>query len=185
MAKEVDHLISLLAENALNYRASNPLKGNLAKQLAVFFQEKNPVIYANESCFSAVAYRWKCQFNENSKQMAWANVFSEMNHNEILSYTHQDMFVKNAGVLLLRSEKYDNARIHKRFDGFKKIVGSRTKNVKEVWMEGGSLLSQTLLTIYLGDFVSVYLAFLKGLNPTPIDLIDQLKAELKKESNIG
>lgn len=180
MTKEIDSLISSLEKNALSYGAFKPLKSNLAKQLAVFFHGKNPVIYANESCFSAVAYRWKCQFNENSKQMAWANVFSEMNHNEILSYTHNGLFVKNAGVLLLRSKKYDNSRINKRFDGFKKIVGSRTKNVKEFWVEGESLLSQTLLTIFLGDFVSVYLAFLKGLNPTPIDLIDQLKAGLKK-----
>jgi glucose/mannose-6-phosphate isomerase len=179
-AKEIEETISLLEDLSVKYGPFNPARNNLAKQLAEFFYEKIPVIYANASCFSAAVYRWKCQFNENSKQMAWANVFSEMNHNEILAYTHHDLFVKNAAVLLIRSEKYDSARIHKRFEGFKKIVGSKTKNVKEVWVEGESLLSQTLLTIYLGDFVSVYLAFLKGLNPTPIGLIDQLKTKLKR-----
>jgi glucose/mannose-6-phosphate isomerase len=34
--------------------------------------------------------------------------------------------------------------------------------------------------IYLGDFVTVYLAYLKGIDPTPIQLIDQFKAQLAK-----
>jgi hypothetical protein len=32
--------------------------------------------------------------------------------------------------------------------------------------------------IAMGDFVSVYLALLNGVNPTPVDLVEKLKAEL-------
>ncbi len=180
MDGEIEEAVLLLEKTMFEFNLFNDSKKNLAKQLALFFHGKNPVIYASENCLGTTAYRWKCQFNENAKQMAHVNAIPEMNHNEILSYTVQDSFVKNAAVLLLRSEKYENDRVQKRFAIFKKISGLKKNQVSEVWAEGNSLLSQTLWMVYLGDFVSVYLAFLKGLNPTSIGLIDQLKAGLKK-----
>ncbi|HTA76140.1 MAG TPA: bifunctional phosphoglucose/phosphomannose isomerase [bacterium] len=180
MDGEIEEAVLLLEKTMFEFNLFNDSKKNLAKQLALFFYGKNPVIYASENCLGTTAYRWKCQFNENAKQMAHVNAIPEMNHNEILSYTIQDSFVKNAAVLLLRSGKYENDRVQKRFAIFKKISGLKKNQVSEVWAEGNSLLSQTLWMVYLGDFVSVYLAFLKGLNPTSIGLIDQLKAGLKK-----
>ncbi len=180
MDREIAAAVSLLEKATLQFTLSNHSKRNLAKQLALFFYGKNPVMYASENCLGAAVYRWKCQFNENAKQMAHVNAIPEMNHNEILSYTIQDPFVSNSAVLLLRSEKYENKRVQKRFAIFKKISGLKKNQVAEVWAEGTSLLSQALWMVYLGDFVSVYLAFLKGLNPTSIELIDRLKTDLKK-----
>ena len=44
--------------------------------------------------------------------------------------------------------------------------------------EGKTLLEQMVWTIALGDFVSLYLALLNNLDPTPVDLIEKLKKEL-------
>ena len=44
-----------------------------------------PIIYASDF-LGAVAYRWKTQFNENSKSPAFFHLFSELNHNEIVGY---------------------------------------------------------------------------------------------------
>jgi len=35
-----------------------------------------------------------------------------------------------------------------------------------------------LWTVALGDFVSLYLALLNGLNPTPVELIEKFKKSL-------
>jgi glucose/mannose-6-phosphate isomerase len=45
--------------------------------------------------------------------------------------------------------------------------------------EGDHLLEQLFSTVAMGDFVSLYTALLNGLNPTPVDMIEKLKKELK------
>ena len=45
--------------------------------------------------------------------------------------------------------------------------------------EGNSLIEQMLWTVNLGDFVSIYLALLNNVDPTPVELIEKLKDELK------
>jgi glucose/mannose-6-phosphate isomerase len=47
-----------------------------------------------------------------------------------------------------------------------------------VQAEGNDLLEQLLWTIAYGDFVSLYLALLNGLNPAPVDLVEKFKKEL-------
>jgi len=47
-----------------------------------------------------------------------------------------------------------------------------------VQAEGESMLEQLLWLVAMGDFVSLYLALLNGLNPTPVDLIEKFKKEL-------
>jgi len=36
--------------------------------------------------------------------------------------------------------------------------------------------------IYLADLVSVYLAILNGVDPTPVELIDRMKSELSRRA---
>jgi glucose/mannose-6-phosphate isomerase len=43
---------------------------------------------------------------------------------------------------------------------------------------GGGRLARMLSLMLLGDFASVYLAYLNGVDPTPVDKIDRLKKEL-------
>ncbi|MEO0226067.1 MAG: bifunctional phosphoglucose/phosphomannose isomerase, partial [candidate division WOR-3 bacterium] len=55
-----------------------------AKNLARWLYQSLPVIYSNSQAFHPVAYRWRCQFNENSKIFAHNHSLPEMNHNEIV-----------------------------------------------------------------------------------------------------
>ena len=57
-------------------------------------------------------------------------------------------------------------------DNFSKII--------EIPVEGKSKLAKALSTMYTGDIVSVYLALLNEINPTPVKKIVILKAELAK-----
>ena len=135
---------------------------------------RTPLIYASE-LLSAVAYRWKTQFNENSKAAAFYHSFSEMNHNEIAGY---QTINKNDFVAIFIRDKDDNERIKKRMDITKEIISSRV-DVEEIFTREESLLSKMFSAIYYGDFASYYLAIANRVDPTPVTVIENLKKKLK------
>ena len=132
-----------------------------------------PLIYANSETFSPVARRWQCQFNENAKMLAHVNVFSEMNHNEIAGYKGMD----RKFVAIMIRDNYVNERIKKRMEICQEIM-EVTTNVEEVQTEGESLLSRMFSAIYLGDFVSYYLALWNRVDPSPVEIIEGMKKKL-------
>lgn len=136
--------------------------------------QRTPLIYASEM-LNAVAYRWKTQFNENSKTAAFHHAFSEMNHNEIVGYQTMD---KGDYVAIFIRDKEDNERIKKRMDITKEIISTRI-DVEEVFTKGDGLLSRIFSGIYYGDFASYYIALAKKIDPTPVAVIENLKKRLK------
>ena len=54
----------------------------------------------------------------------------------------------------------------------------RTSPTRRSRVDGDGRLAQALSAIVLGDYVSVYLAFMYGIDPTPVDVIDHIKARL-------
>ena len=135
-------------------------------------KEKIPVVYASEK-LGAIAFRWKTQINENAKMPAFYNVFSEMNHNEIAGYQGMD---RKFTAIMIR-DKNDNERIKKRMDICKEIMEERV-DVEEVHTQGDSLLARMFSTIYLGDFVSYYMAIWNRVDPSPVHIIENLKRKL-------
>ena len=140
--------------------------------LAKKIKEKIPIVYASQ-LLEPVAFRWKTQMNENAKMPCFYNVFSEMNHNEIAGY--QGMDRKFVAVLL--KDKHDNERVKKRMEICKGLMGERV-NVEEADVKGESLLARMISTIYLGDFVSYYLAVWNRVDPSPVKIIESLKKKL-------
>lgn len=142
---------------------------NLAKKL----KEKIPIIYTSET-LKAVALRWKTQINENAKSPAFYNIFSEMNHNEIAAYQGMD---RKFTAILIR-DRYDDEKIKKRMDICRDIMEERV-DVEEVHTQGKSLLARMFSTIYLGDFVSYYMAIWNRVDPSPVEIIEGLKRKLE------
>lgn len=142
------------------------------EELSKKLKEKIPIIYASEA-LGAIAFRWKTQINENAKIAACYNVFSEMNHNEIAGYKGMDR--KFTAIII--KDKYDNDRIKKRMDICKGLM-EMTVDVEEVETQGESLLARMFSIIYLGDFVSYYLALLNRVDPSPVEIIEELKKKL-------
>jgi len=50
----------------------------------------------------------------------------------------------------------------------------------EVWSQGEGVLARMLSAVCIGDFASVYLALLRGVDPTPVETISLLKARMKR-----
>lgn len=152
-----------------------PTKDNQAKQIALEIVGKSPVVYASSAMFS-VAYKWKINFNENAKNIAWCNQFSEFNHNEFIGWSSHPIDKPYAPIYLQSS--FDHPQITKRFEVSARLLSGKMPNPIIVQAEGSSVLQQLLSTVILGDFVSLYVALLNNIDPTPVDLIEKLKKEL-------
>lgn len=148
---------------------------NQAKQLAVLAVGKTPIIYGGRLS-GPVAYKWKISWNENAKNVAYCNVYPETNHNEFIGWASHPVD-KPFAVFDLKSS-FDNPRILKRFEITDRLLSGRRPKATPVQLAGDSPLAQMLWGSILADFVSIYVAILNGVNPTPVDLVEQLKHEL-------
>ncbi len=143
------------------------------EKLAKKIGSRTPLIYASEQ-FGAVAYRWKTQFNENSKVAAFSHVFSEMNHNEIVGYQSMS---RDRFIAIFIRDNADNERIKKRIDITKEIISQKV-DVEEIYTKGTYLLSRLFSGLYYADFTSYYLALQNKTDPTPVHVIENLKKKL-------
>ena len=147
---------------------------NAGEALAKKIGNRMPIVYASE-LIGAVAYRWKTQFNENSKIAAAWHTFSEMNHNEIAGY---QTMTKDKFISIFIRDKEDNERIKKRMELTKEIISTKV-DVEEVFTKGEYFLTRIFSAIHYGDFASYYLALQNKINPTPVAVIENLKKRLK------
>jgi glucose/mannose-6-phosphate isomerase len=167
-------LQKLSDENKLEARSeSNP-----AKNLASAIEGTIPIIYGFRQ-YEAVAQRLKCQFNENSKIPSKFDVFSELNHNEVVGWEAPRSFTKTFSTLFLR-DSLEPPELRTRIELTKEIVRPKVARILEIAAEGRCKLAKMLSTMYVGDFASIYLAVLRGVDPTPTKTIAHLKRELKK-----
>lgn len=162
-----------------------PLKENFSKKLAVKVYGTIPVIYGF-GFYRSVAQRFKQQFNENSKIPAFWNVFPELNHNEIVGWEKPGKTYRRFSAIIIR-DKNEPSEIKDRIEATKDLLAGKIAGIYEIWSTGVGKLAKMLSTTLIGDFTSVYLAILRGVNPTPVETISILKkklAEYGAKSNI-
>lgn len=174
---QVEETCALLRRMREKLRPACPEAENLAKQLARKFYERLPVIYGTSGTTETVAVRWKGQINENSKAMAYYNVFPELNHNEIVGTERPEALLKRLELVFL-VDNTDHPRVQKRRQITQELIGERVGGISWVEAQGDSRLARIYSLIYVGDYASVYLALLYGIDPTPVRLIDRLKQRL-------
>ncbi len=178
--KECQETLQLLKDLRKKYSLSAKLSTNQAKTIALNLYKNLPLIYTSP-ILSPIGLRWKGQLSENSKVLAFSNTFPELNHNEIVGWKCLPEILKKCYLIILRDRK-DPSRIKKRIEITSKIIKGKAKGVNFLYSQGKSLLARFLSLIYLGDWVSYYLAILNKIDPTPVRVIDFLKKELAKKN---
>lgn len=144
----------------------------VAKGLVEKLYNKVPLIYASQQ-FSGVAYRWKTQFNENSKIMAFYHTFPELDHNAITGFEH---VVGHFEVIMLKSN-LDTPRMQKKMTITEKMIRERC-DLTVLNMKGEHHLVQMFTAIYIGDLASYFLALRYKVDPSPVELVERLKKEM-------
>ena len=175
---ELKEALTVLGAIAKENAPSKQSKDSLAKTLALDIEGFIPVVYGF-GVYSSVARRFKQQFNENSKMVAKWEAFPELDHNEIVGWEKAEDFADAHAVIFLR-DKSELVEIHSRIETTKQLMQPSGIGMYEVYAQGESDLAKMLSLICIGDFVSVYLAILRGIDPTPVATINKLKNTLQK-----
>jgi glucose/mannose-6-phosphate isomerase len=170
---DVQAAIELLKKSNEDWLPTAATIANRAKQIAQELMGKTTIMYGGP-LMSPATYKWKISINENAKNLAWSNQLPEFNHNEFTGWTSHPID-KPYAVVDIRS-KNEHPRVLQRFELTARLLSGKRPDPIIIEPKGETLAEQLLWTIALGDFVSLYLAILNGLDPTPLDLTDKFKA---------
>jgi glucose/mannose-6-phosphate isomerase len=150
--------------------------GNPARELARRIARSIPLIYGGGTLGGVAAYRWKCDINENAKAPAFTAAYPELDHNEICGWGQHGDITRQIMTLVSLRHGFEHERLSARIDRTTELIEEALLQVLEVQAEGEGRLAQLLDLMYLGDWVSYYLALDNDVDPGPIDAIAQLKA---------
>lgn len=153
---------------------------NEALTLAEDLKDTLPVIYSDSTMMEPVNLRWRCQFEENAKTLAYGNTLPEMNHNEIVGWEQIAHLTGRLSVIMLY-DKEDDKRVRKRMRIVKDLVEDQAATLNVFSTRGESRLTRMFSLIQMADWTSFYLAMLNEVDPTPIARIDLLKSRLAEQ----
>ncbi len=170
--EDVPSALSQLKQH-MNSDAMRKLGQEIAEQV------QGKMIYCIGPGFAfPVATRWKGQFNENSKNIAFAELMPEMCHNMYLGYKQPDHIRTNSAVIFLDS-KHDHPQNRKRnqlvMEDFAK---DGVTVVRPSWPDELGPISTLLAQLVVGDWASYYLALLNHVDPSDTSRIEDLKKRL-------
>lgn len=171
-SEDVKNLIDNLKKNQSNF-------DRIGYDIALKIFGKLPIIYSSTNFYS-IAYRWKCEINENTKIPSFCSRFPELNHNELNSYVNFNKINTPIHIIILKDQD-DHRRIIKRMEITRKIIKEMTNDgVKftEITIRGDSILTKMFTTIHIGDLVSYYSALNYATDPSPVNIIEQFKKEM-------
>ena len=146
-----------------------------AEELAQALRGTVPVIHGAGPT-AAVARRWKTQINENAEAAAFWSELPEADHNEICFWERGRATAPFSGVFLEDPDQHP--RIQRRIE----LTAAELERVGapalRVTARGETRLERVLSLVMLGDLLSVHLAHLDGVDPTPVEALDRFKAAL-------
>jgi len=123
------------------------------KEISNILFNKIPLIYSSQK-LKCLSYGWKTRLNENSKIHAFDHQFPELNHNELVGYTN---LIGDFYTIIIEDED-DFKRTKERYTITKDMIEDYKGECKIIKTKGSNLISRIFQTLYLGDWVSYYLA---------------------------
>lgn len=157
--------------------------GNAAKRLARDCHGRLVFLYSAAGPLEAVALRWRQQLNENAKLPAHSAAVPELNHNEIVGWQVAGALQRGISVIVLR-DREDSAEATLRLDLTAEYAARQGAAVHEVRSSGESRLARLATLVQFGDYFSLYLALLGGVDPVDITSIDEFKKRLAEQSRL-
>ena len=174
MNSEIDVAAEHLEDLVVEWGPDSP-DGSRAKALARALQGTIPVI-AGAGLTTPIAYRWKTQVNETAKSPAYSLELPELDHNDIVGWTSAPDYGRFSAVFLDDCDMHP--RVKERIERTSAIVAPGAAGVHRVESRGQTTAERVFSLVLLGDLVSLYLAVMRGVDPSPTEPLDRLKAEL-------
>jgi len=175
---EIASVSKWLQTETAKWGSDVPTKNNYAKELAQHAVGKTAVFYGG-TLTAPVAYKFKISWNENAKNVAFWNELPEFNHNEFIGWTSHP--VEKPFAVFDIVSNFENPKILKRFEVTDRLLSGQRPKSTVINLAGKSAIEQLLWGSILADYISIYVAILNGVDPTPVNLIEKLKQELAKD----
>jgi len=145
------------------------------EEIAKTIKDKTPVIYASYR-LKILAKIWKIKINENSKAPAFWNYFPELDHNEINGFVHPQAEFH----AIMLKDPQSHPRNNKRIDVTANLYKKFGVGVTILDIQGKDFVQQLIWSSVLGDWVAYYLAYEYNQDPTPVEMVELLKKQLKE-----
>jgi glucose/mannose-6-phosphate isomerase len=174
LTPEIDVAASHIEQLVAEWGPDAP-EDSLAKELARGLLGSTPVI-AGAGLTTPIAYRWKTQINENAKQPAFWHELPELDHNEIVGWEGAPDVGRFSAVFLDDSDTHP--RVKERMEITERLIAGNAVASFRLQTRGETAIERVISLVLLGDLVSIYLAALRGVDPGPVKVLDELKAAL-------
>lgn len=175
---DVEEAALVLDELAGPCHRGTPVAQNPAKRLAEALRDRIAIVYGAYGVAGIAAMRFKCDLNEYGKVPAFWNMFPELNHNEIVGWSGLTHITRAHAVIVLLRDVSEHERIAMRVEITRRLIEGAAADVLEVRATGAASLARLLSLIYVTQLAAIYVGLGRGVDPGPVEVIQQLKAEL-------
>jgi glucose/mannose-6-phosphate isomerase len=173
---DLEEAVRVMREWTAELNADSPVMRNLAKREAG--QLMGRMVYVlGADAFAEVARRWRAQLAVNANTWAACEALPEANHHALAGVDWPDGFASKVMALFLTGQA-DHPRNAQRVQLTKQAYMLAGCNTDFITARGSSPLAQMMSLVLLGDFMSVYLALLNGVDPSQAGAVAEFKASL-------
>jgi glucose/mannose-6-phosphate isomerase len=134
------------------------------------------VLASGSDLTAPIAYRWKCELNENAKVHAFSSTLPEANHNELVGWASAVERGPYAGVLL--EDRDQHPRERRRIELTAELIEGSAASVVRLEADAETRTARLFELVLLGDLLSLEIAERRGVDAWPVEPIELLKAKL-------
>ena len=184
LGDDVDETVEVCGEIVDRCHRKQPLADNVAKQIATILAGRIPIVYGAAGLGAAAAYRFKCDLNEYAKQPAFASEFPEANHNEIAGWGVLDDLTTKHFAALIIGEVEEDRRIARRVNVMHELMRDHFASVAGLTASGTGEMARLFSLLLIGQLSAIYAGIANGVDPGPVEAIENLKARLARLAQI-
>ncbi len=173
----VEDAVSVLHELSSAFSPENRGSDNHAKSLARSLDSRVPVFFGTLDLTDVVALRWKHQWNENAKTLAFFEELPDAAHNQLAALESDFTPRETVTPVFLRST-LEPSPLTRRIEALISVLEHAGFSPYTCWAKGEGRLAQLLSQTYLGDYASYYAAILRQVDPTVTRGMSKLKEAL-------
>ncbi len=175
---ELEAALRTMREQQETLRREVPVVQNAAKRQAGQLLGRWVHVLAAGS-LAPVARRWKTQINELAKAGASFEVLPEADHNT-LAGIWQPQNLQPLGIHLFIQGRGEHPRNRLRLELTRQAFMLEGLNTDLYQAKGETLLENMWSAIHFGDYMAYYLAIAYGVDPTPVEMLENFKRSMKQ-----
>jgi glucose/mannose-6-phosphate isomerase len=175
-----------LEDIAFQCRPSSESFVNPGKSMALDLMGTLPVIWGSSPLAAVAAKRFAAQLNENAKYPGIFGELPEANHNQVVAFDGPfapgTTLEARSGFpqrLVLVADPAEHPQVARRREASAELATERGIRVTELPMTGEHPLQRFASVVPLIDYATVYLGIASGVDPTPIEIIQDLKERIR------